>query len=191
MKIFSTIFAAVTILTLPLSAQVQVPITAKNVKIDKILPSVISSPEFSLNGGPLKRAEYLKWFEIEVEFDVEGVEMVDELTIQYLAEINGKLLPGEVTHVNIPKGRNRFSVMYISPRSLDRVSGGKPLNQGMIGNIWIKIEKQGQVLAEKSSQPKPPPNLPRMTGLMVPKSETPFQVLWWDRYEVVKPSPSR
>ncbi|MEI7775470.1 MAG: Amuc_1102 family pilus-like protein, partial [Verrucomicrobiota bacterium] len=166
------------------------PITAKNVKIDKILPSVISSPEFNFKGTD-KRTEYLKWFEIEVEFEVDGVEMVDELTIQYLAEINGKLLPGEVTHVNIPKGRNHFSVMYISPRSLDRVTGGKQLNPGMIGNIWIKIEKQGQVLSEKSSQQKPPPNLPRMIGLMVPKSETPFQVLWWDRYEAVKTTPSR
>ena len=117
--------------------------------------------------------------------------MVDELTIQYLAEINGKLLPGEVTHVNIPKGKNHFSVMYISPRSLDRVTAGKQLNPGMIGNIWIKIEKQGQILAEKSSQMKPPPNLPRMAGLMVPKSETPFQVLWWDRYEAVKASQGR
>ena len=190
MKIFSTFFAAVTLLSLSLSAQVQVPVTAKNVKIEKILPSVISSPEFTFRGTD-KRAEYLKWFEIEVEFEVDGVEMVDELTIQYLAEINGKLLPGEVTHVNIPKGKNHFSVMYISPRSLDRITGGKQLNPGMIGNIWIKIEKQGQVLAEKSSQQKPPPNLPRMTGLMVPKSETPFQVLWWDRYEAVKASPSR
>lgn len=190
MKKFSTFFAAVTLLSLPLSAQVAAPLTAKNVKIDKISPSMIQTPEFKFQGTD-KRTEYLKWFEIEVEFEVEGVEMVDELTIQYLAEINGKLLPGEVTHVNIPKGKNHFSVMYISPRSLDRVAGGKQLNQGMIGNIWIKIEKQGQVLAEKSSQPKPPPNLPRMTGMVVPKSETPFQVLWWDRYEAVKPPSSR
>ena len=190
MKTFSIFLAAVTLLSLPLSAQVQAPITAKNVNIDKILPAVIQTPEFTFRGTD-KRAEYLKWFEIEVEFEVQGVEMVDELTIQYLAEINGKLLTGEVTHVNIPKGKGRFSVMYISPRSLDRVTGGKQLNTGMIGNIWIKIEKQGQVLAEKSSQAKPPPNLPRMTGMMLPKSETPFQVLWWDRYEAVKTSPSR
>ncbi len=191
MKIFSTLLAAVSLFTTPLFAQAPVPITAKNVKIDKIMPSVITTPEFVIKGTTDKRAEYLKWFEIEVEFEVEGVEMVDELTFKYLAEINGKLLPGEITHVNIPKGRNHFSVMYISPRSLDRLTDGKQLNQGMIGNIWIEIEKQGQVLAKKSSQQKPPPNLQRMNGLMVPKSETPFQVLWWDRYEAVKPGVSR
>ena len=190
MKIFSTIFAAVTLLSLPLPAQVPTVLTAKNVKIDKILPSLVSSPEFTFRGTD-KRTEYLKWFEIEVEFEVDGVEMADELTFQYLAEINGKLLPGEITHVNIPKGKNRFSVMYISPRALDRVAGGKQLNQGMFGNIWIKIEKQGQVLAEKSSQPKQPPNLPRLAGFLVPKSETPFQVLWWDRYEAVKTTTGR
>jgi hypothetical protein len=30
-----------------------------------------------------------------------------------------------------------------------------------------------------------------VTGMLVPKSETPFQVLWWDRYEAVKPPAAR
>ena len=185
MKKISTFLAAVTFFAVTLSAQVPAVITSKNVKIHKIVPALVTTPEFTFRGTD-KRADYLKWYEIEVEFEVDGVEMVDELTFQYLAEINGKLIPGEITHVNIPKGKSRFSVMYISPRSLDRVTVGKQLNQGMIGNIWITIEKQGQKLAEKSLQPKPAPNAQRMTGLMIPKSETPFQVLWWDRYEAVK-----
>ena len=62
------------------------------------------------------------------------------------------------------------------------------MNGGMVENIKIEIKKSGQLLAEKSLANKPIPNVQQMPGLLVPKSETPFQVLWWDRYEAVKPS---
>jgi hypothetical protein len=113
---------------------------------------------------------------------------VDELTFKYDVLINGKLCPGEITHINIPKGQPRYSVIYISPRSLDRITGGKLLNAGMIDNIWVTISRQGQALAISSlkDKGKPVPNLPQNPGMLSPKSETPFQVLWWDRYEAVK-----
>src|SRR6478752_5808618 len=101
----ATLFVAV-------SAHAQVPavITARDIKIDKISPSVTTSPEFSVRTTTDKRATYLKWLEVEVEFSVDRVELVDELTFEYLVEINGKLCPGEVTHVNIPKGNGRYSI---------------------------------------------------------------------------------
>jgi hypothetical protein len=190
MKTFLTWCAT---LFLAVSAHAQVPavITARDIKIDKISPSVTTSPEFTVRNTTDKRATYLKWLEVEVEFSIDRVELVDELTFEYLVEINGKLCPGEVTHVNIPKGNGRFSIMYMSPRSIDRLTQNKPLTQGMIGNMWVKVKKQGQVLTEKSLQAGQPKNLPRTEGLLVQKSETPFQVLWWDRYEATRPSPAR
>jgi hypothetical protein len=189
MKTFLTLCATLA-LTLGASAQVPAVVTARDVKIEKISPSVNTSPEFTVRNTTDKRAEYLKWLEIEVEFSVDRVELVDELTFEYLVEINGRLCPGEITHVNIPKGK-RYSVMYISPRSIDRLTGNKPLNTGMIGNMWVKIKKQGQVLTEKSLQTGTPKNQQQFPGFLVPKSETPFQVLWWDRYEATKPSTAR
>jgi hypothetical protein len=151
---------------------------------------VLTTPEFRVSLTTEKRAEYLKWFEIEVEFEVKGIELVDELTLRYDVLINGKLCPGEITHINIPKGRPRYSVMYISPRNLDRITAGKLLNPGMIDNIWVTISRQGQALAIGSlkDKGKPVPNLPQVPGMLSPKSDTPFQVLWWDRYEAVKPA---
>ena len=184
MKTFLTLCAT---LALAIGANAQVPamVTARDLKIDKISPSVTTSPEYTVRLATDKRAEYLKWLEIEVQFSVDRVELVDELTFEFLVEINGKLCPGELTLVNIPKG-SRYTVMYISPRSIDRLTGNKALNQGMIGNMWIKIKKQGQMLAEKSLQPGGPKNQQHFPGLLVPKSETPFHPLWWDRYEASK-----
>jgi hypothetical protein len=128
----------------------------------------------------------LKWFEIEVEFEVDGVELVDEVTMEFLVSINNKLCPGKLTLVNVSKGRNHFAVMYIAPRNLDRLTGGKQLNQGMIDNIWITLSRQGQKLAEKAMVNKAIPNLPRIEGMLSMKLDTPFAPLWWDRYEEVR-----
>ncbi len=190
MKVFAFVFAALTAASL---GQVPVVVTARNVKIEKIAPAVVGTPEFTITNTPPKRSTLQKWLEIEVEFEIAGVELVDELTFKFDVLISGKLYPGEVTHVNIPKGRERYTVMYISPRNLDRITAGKQLNAAMIENIWITISKQGQALALSSLKDKNAravPNLPQFPGLLTPKSETPFSVLWTDRYEAVK-LPSR
>jgi hypothetical protein len=192
MRIFASIIVGISLLASGASAQVAAVVGPRNVKIDKIQPSFPTSPEFTIKGTTEKRSEYLKWFEIEVAFEIDGIELVDELTFKYSVLFNGKLYPGEVTHINIPKGRPRYSVMYISPRNLDRMTGGKLLTPAMVENIWVTVSKQGQVLATSSFKNKgsPLPNLSQLQGFLLPKSETPFQVLWWDRYESVK-VPSR
>ncbi len=168
----------------------QAPISAKNVKIEKILPAVVGTPQFTVTGTMTKRSPDLKWLEIEVEFAVEGVEMIDELTFKLDLLINGKMCPGEITHINIPKGKDRYTIMYVSPRNLERITDGKLLNAGMITNAWVTILRQGQVLAMSSMKGKtvPLPNMALTPGMLSPKADTPFAPLWTDRYEAVKPS---
>ena len=187
MKNFLT-WCATLVLTVAAQAQVPQLVTARDIKIEKISPAVTSSPQYNVSNTTDKRSTYLKWLEIEVEFSIDRVELVDELTFEYLVEINGRLCPGEITHVNIAKGNNHYSVMYMSPRSLDRLTGGKPLTNAMIGNMWVNIKKQGQTLATKSASPGQPRNLPQFPGLLIPKSDTPFAPLWYDRYEAVRPN---
>ena len=187
MKTFAFAFASLTFAAIGAPSLVPVVVTAKNVKIEKILPAVVATPEFTVTGPPPKRSMQQKWLEIEVEFAVEGVELIDELTFKFDVKINGKLYPGEITHVNIPKGKDRYTVMYLSPRNLERITDGKQLNASMIEDIWVTISKQGQALAISSMKhAKVVPNLPQIPGMLTPKSETPFSVLWSDRYETVK-----
>ena len=189
MKILAFAFAALSTAAFAAPSAVPAAVTARNVRIEKILPAVVGTPEFTIANTPPKRSQLQKWLEIEVEFAVEGVELIDELTFKFDVKMNGKLYPGEITHVNIPKGKDRFTVMYLSPRNLERITDGKPLNASMIENIWITISKQGQALAIsslKDKNVKVVPNLPQFPGMLTPKSETPFSVLWTDRYEAVK-----
>lgn len=166
----------------------QVPVRPGDIRIDKISPAIVKTPEYQITGGQSKRFKNGDWLEVEVEFTT-APEMIDELTFTYKIQINGKLLVGEVTHVNIPKGKEHYSVAYVSPRSLESLLGGKTLTSAAIQGIWVDISKQGQQLAQLSTARNTPvPNVAQIPGMVLNKSMTPFLPLYWDRYEALKPS---
>jgi hypothetical protein len=179
-------FSLVAIAGLSLSASAQVPVGPGAVKIGKIQPAVIKSPDYQINGGPQKRTVFGSWLEVEVEFTTVP-EVIDELTFKYTILFEKTLLDGEVTHVNIPSGREHYSVMYVAPRSLLRLTGGRPMTPASIQNVWVQVTKQGQILDQSSYKPGVIPNLPHLAGLVLNKNETPFAPLFYDRYEAIKP----
>lgn len=176
-----------TLFVLAFGASAQTLVGPGSVKLGKVQPAVVKTPEYNLTSGPTKRSKTGDWLEVEVEFETKP-EDIDELTFKYTILLERKLLDGEVTHINIPKGKDRFSVMYVSPRTIERLTGGKALTAGSIENVWIEVSKQGQVLDRASFKPGAAPNLPHMTGMVLNKDETPFAPLFYDRYEAIKKS---
>jgi hypothetical protein len=167
------------------SAMAQTSLRPGDVKITKVLPSVVKTPEFQVTGGQNKRYKLGQWLEVEVEFETKP-EDIEELTFRYTVLVEKKLLDGEVTHVNIPKGRDHYSVMYISPRSLEKLTDGKALSPASIENVWVEVSRSGQVLHKESLKPGLAPNLQHLAGMILNKSETPFAPLYFDRYEAIK-----
>lgn len=167
-------------------ASAQAPIGPGAVKISKIQPAVVKTPEFQYTGGTQKRSKPGDWLEVEVEFEVKPDE-IDELTFNYTLMIEGKLLDGTVTHINVPKGRDRYSVMYVAPRTLEKLTGGKALSASSIQNVWVQITRQGQPLAAEG-YPKNVsiPPMQHIAGMVLNKSETPFAPLFFDRYEAIR-----
>jgi hypothetical protein len=118
-------------------------------------------------------------------------EFTDELTFKYFILLNGRLLTGEVTHVNIGAGRENRSVMYVTPRSLARLLGNKAITESAIQNIAVQILHKGAIQNELSftrAAPQWYASLPPLPGLLLNKNETPFAPLYWDRYEQIKPT---
>ncbi len=183
-----TAFALAATLALTSLGHAQTAIAPGSVKLGKIQPAVVKTPEFGLTSGPTKRSKLGDWLEVEVEYETKP-EDVDELTFTYTIMVEKKLLTGQVTHINIPKGREHYSVMYVSPRTLQKLTGGKPLSAASIENVWVTVERQGMKLdAPASYKPGQIPNLPQIQGLVLNKDETPFAPLYYDRYEAVKKS---
>jgi hypothetical protein len=165
-------------------AQVRPPV-AREFQITKIAKNFIPSPDYGIGryaGGSNER-----WLEIEVEFNA-APEWTDELTLKYYILVNGRLLTGDVTHVNIAAGLNR-SVMYVLPVALARFVGNRPLLPNTVQNVAVQIVQGGAVKDESSLARAPAQwfsNLPPVSGFVLNKNETPFAPLYWDRYAQIK-----
>ena len=165
----------------------QAPVTPASIKLDKVQPEVVKTPEFNITGGSNKRFKTGQWLEIEIGYETKAEE-IDELTFSFTAQIDKQLVTGDVTYVNIAKGRDHWAVMYISPKGLDKLLNGKPLTPGSIENVWVEVNKTGQVLGKESHKPGAIPNVAKKTGFLLNKAQTPFAPLYYDRYEEIKPT---
>lgn len=203
---FLPIALAVTVLSVSgLQAQAQAPAPVPNTefKITKITPDFRESP----GGDPKKRVTRAgKWLEIEISFDwqprLRDPRYLDDLTVNYYILLNNQnanldrqptLLTGSVTHADVAQGRDLHSVIYVNPRTLERLfAGSVPGNAAAtIFDLGVTLSSQGQIVAESSlkgqagwwnNQAYKP-----VAGLLLNKNESAFSGLAWDYYEPIKP----
>ncbi|MGA0094189.1 MAG: Amuc_1102 family pilus-like protein [Chthoniobacterales bacterium] len=190
----------------PLAALAQQPNT--EFQITKITPDLVTTPEYSISNGPKNKkvSKNKDFVELEVAFDwqprAKEPRFLDDLTLNYYVLLNdksrenpkGTLLTGSVTHSAIPQGKGMNSVMYISPRTLERFFEGKAPStiNGAIVDVGVTITKQGQLVAEQSWKGKGQwwSTLQQVNGYVLNKNETPFAPLAWDYYEAIKARPA-
>jgi hypothetical protein len=151
------------------SSAAQGPIVPAAIKVNKVQFSLVKTPDFQITGGVNKRSKPADWLEMEVDFDTK-VDDIDELTFKYTVQVDKVLLEGEVTHVSIPKGREHYSVMYVAPRTLEKILDGKTPGPSSIENVWVEVSRQGQILGRTQHRQAP----------------LPFAPLYFDRYEAIK-----
>ncbi|MGA1129957.1 MAG: Amuc_1102 family pilus-like protein, partial [Chthoniobacterales bacterium] len=174
----------------------------------KITPDLVTTPEYSISYGPKNKkvSKNKDFVELEVAFDwqprAKEPRFLDDLTLNYYVLLNdksrenpkGTLLTGSVTHSAIPQGKGMNSVMYISPRTLERFFEGKAPStiNGAIVDVGVTITKQGQLVAEQSWKGKGQwwSTLQQVNGYVLNKNETPFAPLAWDYYEAIKARPA-
>ncbi len=165
--------------------------TAAEFRITKITKNLVSTPQFAYSGAEQHQTNQRdRWLEVEVEFAA-APELTDELTFKYYILFNGNLLTGEVTHVNVPAGRENRSVMYVSPRALARFANNRPITANSCQNVAVQIVQQGTVKDESNlvrAQPQWYATMPQVSGFLLNKDQTPFAPLYWDRYEQIKPT---
>jgi hypothetical protein len=163
---------------------------APDLRITKISPNLISSPNFSFTGAQQYQTNLRdKWLEVEVEFAALAA-YTPEATFKYFILIGGRLLTGEVTHVNIAARKELRSVMYVPPRALDYVLNNRAANINSVENVAVQVVIGGAVQDEMSLQRARAQwyaGLPPLPNLVLNKNETPFAPLYWDRYAQLKP----
>ena len=153
------------------------------------------TPQFTtLNGDDqLKRYTPAKWLEVEVEFSTSAA--TREAEFKFNIELGNTLLVGDQTVVDMPASQSLFTSMYVAPRTLTTLLRGAPLTPTTIQNIAIQILRPGvsQPIAFKMLKDGPRfyETMQQVPGFVLPKAQTPFAFLYWDRYEQVKPAAPR
>lgn len=183
-------------------------------KISKIETTLQDSPSLAASGYDKRVRKPGKWLEIEVVFDWQPraaePKYMDDLSVNYFVLLNNKsqefpagtLLVGKVDHVSVSQGKDMRSVMFVSPKVLDRFFGGKtPVNVAQaVAGAGAEITVGGTVVAgfatsgRGSDKSRPwawwdedAYKESRTPGVLLNKSETPFAALAWDYYEAIKP----
>ena len=167
---------------------------ASDLQLTRVTHDLIAPPEFSYSGAetfPTNAAD--RWLAVDVEF-VALPALTDEATFKYFILIGGKLLTGEVTHVNILAGKELHSVMYVPPRALAHILGNRALTANSLQNVAVQLLLKGEVRDELSLvrlRPQWFSALPAIPGFVLNKNQTPFAPLYWDHYEQIKPADIR
>lgn len=183
---------------------------SREFSIAQVTPELVITPEYNFNFGPKNKkvAKNKEWLEVEVSFDwqpkAKEPRFLDELTVNYYILLNDNrdpkkntLLTGSVTHTAIPQEKGMKSVVYVSPRTLERFFEGKTPTTATaaIFNVGVTLTQQGQLVAESSWKGDARSRqwwtgFQQVSGYVLNKNETPFAPLAWDYYEAIKARPS-
>jgi len=161
-----------------------------NFDIKNITQKQTDAPNYSvaanLGGRPSTLAR--KWLMIEVQFESE-VEWADDVQVKYYVLIGKgqerRLFVGEVTHINVAKGQQHYSAMFMQPNTLKRYGAGE------IEQVTVRIFHKGTLASTKSEpavkdgwwdrfQPTP--------GYLLAPQDTPWAMIADERFEAVKPT---
>ncbi len=173
-------------------------------QITKIEPAFVDSPNYTGPRYDKRGAKAKAWLEVEVTFDwqprLKEPKYTEELTANFYILLDNKskdnpkgtLLAGAVNLASIPQEKGMHTVVYVSPRTLERFFDGKaPVSAAQaVTDIGVTMSKQGQVVASTSWKSKSGewwPQFQQTPGFVLNKNETPFAPLAWDYYEAIKP----
>jgi len=161
-----------------------------SITLKKIETQKIRTPEFRVNITPAPVRGTRDWFQLTAHFDTHA-EWSDELNLVCYMLLRSKvattgprqtLLRGEVTLINIPKGKHKYE-WYVHPGTLARY--GEP------EAVAVLINRQGQLVAMTSQPPDHKrwwEELTPLNGMALRRSETPFSLLCFDDFDQVKPA---
>jgi hypothetical protein len=133
-------------------------------RVLNIQPQFLGSPAYGGVRYDKRGSRAKEWLEVEVTFEwqprLRDPKYADELTFNYYILLKNKsalypqgtLLVGSVTHTSIPQERDMHSVVYVSPRTLERFFDGRVpgnVDQSLV-DIGVTVTRQGQEVASNS-----------------------------------------
>jgi len=163
----------------------------------------IQSPE--VNTGKSKSFKPKTWLEVEAGIKIPAMNadqkksgFIDQVTVKwYVAFKNpeGKSfikLSKTINHINVPVDEEIFSSVYMSPSTLKRITGKDKAGKGDVEAVGVEVlvngEKVGIAAQKKPEKWWESGSLSDQSDKfpLLNKDETPFAMLWWDRYAEIQ-----
>lgn len=180
-----------------LHAQQQIQLKVGDVEVGKMEYDAQKTPNFQ--AGDVKGKDVPNprdWLELEVEFEVKGAKdaVVKELLFRYYIGFKdqtgaARILTGDVKHINIVPGDKSYSAVYVAPSTLGEITGDfRAFQPSAVQAVGVEVYYNGVIVGGKSSLSGSKAKFwegGTQPGVLS-KAETPFALLWIDRYAEVE-----
>jgi len=188
--------AGLTLLATPLHAQ-------GKADVGSLVFDDLPSPDVQVGKG--KNFKPKDWLEVEVGIKIPATNaeqkkagFIDQITVKWHVAFKnpeGKgfiKLSKTINHINVPIEEEIFSSVYMSPSMLKRITGKDKAGKGDVEAVGVEVlvngEKVGQAAEKKPDKWWEAGSLSDQSDKfpLLNKDETPFAMLWWDRYAEIQ-----
>ncbi len=161
-------------------------------RITAVRQRLVTPPDYRSifqDSGNRSTSPNQNWLQIETEF-ASSPDWADNVQLKYYVLVgqgeNARCLVGEMAYVNVARGPQHYSGMFVHPNTLQRYGNGQ------VGAVAVQLFYKGQ-LVDQSSYPLSTDHwwerMAPISGLLLAPRETPWSVLAFGRYESPKPTP--
>lgn len=163
----------------------------KEFRLRAIRQELVKAPSYGGAAGELggrPSTLYSDWLRIEVQFDSRP-EWADDVLLKFYVLMGEgkerKMFSGEVTHINVQKGQQHYSAMFVHPNTVRRFGAGK------VQAVAVQVFYQGRLMDQKTDV-----NVDRwweqfspVPGYVLNPLQSPWSVIAGERYEPIKATP--
>lgn len=181
--------------------------TAQAVKVSTEKPSFddLQSPT-DFGGVKGKNFKQKNWLEVETKLRFEMSPApksgtLERMTVKWFVAVKNPeksgtflLLTKDIEYVNIPLGDDIYASVYLSPASILRLTGSDRAGKNSVEFVGYEVLVNGQKVGEETNKSQvgwwnaASDRISRSdTVPLLNKKETPFSVMWWDRYAEIAP----
>jgi hypothetical protein len=180
---------------------------AQKVQVTAEKPTFDDLPSPTDFGGTKSKSFKQKdWLEVEAKLKVQmsptpPSKTLERLTVKWYVAVKNPdkagtylLLSKDIEHVNIPLDEDIFTSVYLSPASIKRLTGADKAGKSAVEFVGFEVLVNGEVIAADTNKSQvgwwktASDKISRSESVpLLSKMDTPFSVMWWDRYAEVAP----
>jgi hypothetical protein len=188
--------AALTFLATPLHAQGKAEVG--NLTFDDI-------PSPDVQTGKSKKFTPKDWLEVEAGIKIPATNadqkksgFINQVTVKWYVAVDNPDAKGvikltkTINHLNVPIDEEVFSSVYLSPSAIKRLTGKDKAGKSSVRAVGIEVLVDGEKVGQAAEKQKEgwwnAGSLSDQSDKfpLLNKDETPFAMLWWDRYAEIQ-----